>query len=489
MNVDPPTRSKKRRATSNVAAESAEDPEAGAYNENAKDRFKQLQEDAAMEFEDDLEDEFDEEELPNLMDVEEAPEEEPEDDIMQEEEEVEPQVWRPGIDQLEEGEYLEYDPTAYELIHFMKVDAPCLSFDILADNLGFQRQRLPHTAYIVTGSQAPEEGRNKITVMKMSKMHKTKYDGQEDDPNMDDEEDADDDEEFDEEAQLETQAIDHEGGVNRIRAMPQRTNIVASMADTGKVHIFDLAKHIKALDFPSATKLKTPSAMFSFTGHTTEGFALDWSSFHAGRLATADCNGGLHVWDLNNAATWNVSDVLQGHQGSIEDLQWSSNEADILASTGVDRTLRIWDTRERNAVLTIPDLHQADVNVIHWNTLVKNLIVSGGDDGVFKVWDLEKPSEPLYTFAWHQMPITSIEWSPIDPSVLVVASEDNSATVWDVTLTKDPNEQTEYPPQLLFMHQGQKELKEVHWHKQIPDLLISTAADGFNVWKPSLADQ
>lgn len=65
--------------------------------------------------------------------------------------------------------------------------------------------------------------------------------------------------------------------------------------------------------------------------------------------------------------------------------------------------------------------------------------------------------------------------------------------MWDLGVEEDDDEmgavddtQTggqEIPPQLLFVHQGQTDIKEIHWHPQIPGAVISTASDGFDIFK------
>ena len=98
-------------------------------------------------------------------------------------------------------------------------------------------------------------------------------------------------------------------------------------------------------------------------------------------------------------------------------------------------------------------------------------------------------------FTWHTKPLTSVEWAPDDENVLSVASSDNTVTLWDLSLEEDAEAEAALgggggaggaPSQLLFIHAGQEDMKEARFHAQLPGVVISTAADGFNIWKPDV---
>ena len=60
------------------------------------------------------------------------------------------------------------------------------------------------------------------------------------------------------------------------------------------------------------------------------------------------------------------------------------------------------------------------------------------------------------------------------------ADDEATAATIDPTLI-------DFPAQLLFIHQGQSNVKEVHFHPQIPGVIMTTAEDGFNIFKPAIS--
>lgn len=79
--------------------------------------------------------------------------------------------------------------------------------------------------------------------------------------------------------------------------------------------------------------------------------------------------------------------------------------------------------------------------------------------------------------------------------MLTISSADNTITTWDLSVESDDvpdldetaqQQVQEYPPQLLFIHQGQTNIKEIHHHPQIPGLILSSAEDSFNLYKPAI---
>ncbi|EFA00626.1 glutamate-rich WD repeat-containing protein 1 [Tribolium castaneum] len=397
---------------------------------------------------------------------------------------------------LEEGEELVCDQSAYVMLHQAQTGAPCLSFDIIKDSLGESRDTYPLTAYIVAGTQAPQTHVNNVIVMKLSNLHKTNK-GEDDD---DDDDEESDDDEVSKNPKMAGALIKHQGCVNRIRSTVINNKIIAaSWSELGRVNLWDLSQQLEAVDndqllsrYNKENKANSVKPLFTFTGHQQEGFAMDWCSTNVGVLATGDCKRDIHIWKPASGASWQVDQrPLVGHTNSVEDLQWSPNERSVIASCSVDKSIRIWDTRaqpSKACMLTAENAHESDVNVISWN---KNepFIVSGGDDGFLHIWDLRRFQQktPVATFKHHTEPVTTVEWHPTDSAVFISGGSDNQVALWDLSVEKDDESGSEevdgIPPQLLFIHQGQNNIKELHWHPQLPGVIISTAESGFNIFR------
>ncbi|KAI4281646.1 MAG: hypothetical protein L6R35_005598 [Caloplaca aegaea] len=472
--------------------------------------------DEAGPFEDEFEDEFESEDEILEAGVDGRPDEEREVEekrvvlgsLVTDAMEVDQKTFIPGRDKLAAGESLSPDTSTYEMLHNLTTTWPCLSFDIIRDQLGDNRNSYPATVYAVAGTQADSRkaNQNELMVMKLSGLSR-----------MDrgkDEEDSDNDEEDDDENAdpiLETKSIPLPSTTNRIRnyqCPPQNsshppTTFTATLLENSDVLIHDVTPHLTSFDTPGTMITPQQSKpLATLEMHRSEGYALDWSPLAPqGKLLTGDNDGKIFLTTGEEGGKWSPDNrPFTGHQSSVEDIQWSPNERTVFASASSDGTVKIWDVRSKSHKPAVSvQISKTDVNVISWSRQTTHLLASGADDGQWAVWDLRQwkasgingsISEPkaVASFNFHKEQITSIEWHPTDDSIMAVAAGDNTLTLWDLAVELDDEESRDtagvqdVPPQLLFLHYMET-VKECHWHPQIPGCVMVTGDGGFGVFK------
>ena len=427
---------------------------------------------------------------------------------------------------LKEGETLDFDNDAYEMLHRSKVEWPCLSVDFLLkensllsslkefylpnDKRKMTEDKYPYNTYIIAGSQTNEKN-GYFYFMKWYNMRKTKYD---DDPEKG-EDDEDDEEEDKINPFMKYEKIKVNGNINRVKSM-KNSSICALWNDSPSVDIIDCEELFNNIEYKEEIRVEEDSnkhknkklkkdikykKIFKKSlPQKSEGFAIDWNNINPFVLALGGYDKKVSIFkpkDENISDIILFGDYLTGHSDSVEDIQWSPNEENVLASCGIDKSIRFWDIRQntKNSPKILNNAHNSDVNVISWNTIRNHLFASGGDDNTFKVWDLRYLNEdPISEIKWHTGPINSIMWDPFDESQLAVCSEDNRLSVWDFSVEPDEkklfdNFNNEIPQQLVFLHQGQINLKDVKFHPIFKNMLISSAENGLNLFRPNFTDE
>ena len=96
-------------------------------------------------------------------------------------------------------------------------------------------------------------------------------------------------------------------------------------------------------------------------------------------LASADRNGGVHVWE---AQSGNEYLSLAGHGKAVTDLAWRG-DANVLASCSDDGTIKLWEM-ERGRQIKSWSAHGAGVNSSDFNR--DGQLVSVGREPIAKLW-------------------------------------------------------------------------------------------------------
>lgn len=122
-------------------------------------------------------------------------------------------VYLPGKS-LKDGEELVVDESAYRLLHQAQTGAPCLSFDIIPDDLGNSRETYPLSMYMIAGTQAAKVHVNNLYIVKMYNLHNKHHSEDSEDSEIESS-----DSEYDDEHKplMSVASIKHQGCVNRVR--------------------------------------------------------------------------------------------------------------------------------------------------------------------------------------------------------------------------------------------------------------------------------
>ncbi|KRX48983.1 Glutamate-rich WD repeat-containing protein 1 [Trichinella murrelli] len=390
--------------------------------------------------------------------------------------EITKKIYIPGQSRpLKEGEELVCDKTAYVMLSSFYTDYPCLSFDPLPVKAPGSDTKcsFPMDVMLVSDDDDSHSSDGEEKSRKKRKNKDTKI--------------------------FKDITIDHRGDVNRIRACRiETTTLCATWSSLKKVHVWNLSAAVKAAETVFGKKSRDKldeKPVFTFHGHMDEGFALDWCRHVPGQLLTGDCKGNIHFWKMVQGGEWQIDQrPFKQHQSSVEDLQWSHQEANVFFSCSADRSILVWDCRmapKDACVFGIPEAHRKDVNVISVHR-TEPWLVSGGDDGLLKVWDFRRIQGfgPVVLLPFHKGPITSVSWCPHERSVFCASAEDDVVSIWDLVGNREENADicdmkilSRIPQQLIFLHMGQIDIKEVNWHPDHEGVLISTASDAFNIFK------
>lgn len=312
-----------------------------------------------------------------------------------------------------------------------------------------------------------------------------------------------------------SKTIIHPGEVNRIRELPQNSNIVATHTDSPDVLIWDVESQANRQPLLGATPSRPDliltghkdNAEFALAMCPTEPFVLSggkdksvvlWSiQDHISTLASDQGSqkspgpkGALVNGKNADSPTIQARGTFLGHEDTVEDVQFNPSSTQEFCSVGDDSCLILWDARTGcSPAVKVEKAHNADLHCVDWNPNDVNLILTGSADNSVRMFDRRNLTSggvgcPIHIFEGHSAAVLCVQWSPDKGTVFGSSAEDGILNIWDhAKIGKMDDsvgaEDSNYPPGLFFRHAGHRDkVVDFHWNAADPWTIVSVSEDG-----------
>ncbi|KAJ8442935.1 hypothetical protein Cgig2_022301 [Carnegiea gigantea] len=283
-------------------------------------------------------------------------------------------------------------------------------------------------------------------------------------------------------------AAEHISQVNRIRELPQNSNIVATHTDSPDVLIWDVESQPNRHAVLGTTTSRPDLVL---TGHQDNAeFALAMCSSEPLRLAVLKSRWNL-LGRLERTSQWSygVSMIISRHWQQNQDPQ----NPLLLVATSKQSPRLVKEMVEK--------AHDADLHCVDWNPYDENLILTGSADNSVHMFDRRNVStngvgSPVHKFQVHDAPVLCVQWSPHNRSIFGSAAEDGVLNIWDYdkflplpVLTTFDNQvgrvqagtgdkMLDHPAGLFFRHAGHRDkVVDFHWNSIDPWTVVSVSDD------------
>jgi histone-binding protein RBBP4 len=290
------------------------------------------------------------------------------------------------------------------------------------------------------------------------------------------------------------QKIPHPGEVNKARYQPQNPNIIATFSPDNNVYVWDRTKH------SSVPSDDIPKPQATLTGHTGEGFALEWNPFTEGQLLSGGEDKIVNLWDLPRDFSLDTKTVRPArqfthHSATVNDVQWHpAYGKNFYGSVSDDLTIQFMDLRTKSdskPAIIFKNAHTDAINTLAFHPTMDKLLATGSADKTIGLFDLRFPNHgKLHSLEGHTDAITKVDWHPSEDAILGSSSNDRRTIFWDISRAgceQSPEDAEDGPPEMLFMHGGHtNRVSDFSFNRSDPWVMVSAAEDNLiQVWRAS----